>query len=72
MTLALKAATDGQGAVLAIRQLAQTDIDAGRLVIPFGPAVQLPQAYYVTCLADVAERPDVKAFRNWIRSQAKT
>lgn len=69
VTLALKAATDGQGVVLGIQELAQRDIDEGRLVIPFGPSIPMPYSYYVISLADNADRPQIRTFRHWILAQ---
>ena len=66
VTLALKAATDGQGVVLSNKHLAQADIEAGRLVIPFGPEIELQHAFYVISLADRADEPRIKTFREWI------
>ena len=71
VTLGLKAATDGQGVALGIRELAQYDIDNGRLVMPFGPAIPMPHAYYVISLADHAEKPKIRAFRDWVLAQGK-
>ncbi len=71
VTLALKAATDGQGVVLGIQELAQNDIDDGRLVIPFGPSIPMPYDYYVISLADNAQRPYIKAFRDWVLAQGQ-
>lgn len=71
VTLALKAATDGQGVALGIRELAQNDIDDGRLVIPFGPSIPMPHAYYVISLADNAGKQRIKTFRGWALKQGK-
>ena len=66
VALALEAAIAGQGVVLAMYPLAQADIDAGRLVIPFEPAIKLDYAYYVVSLEDNADKPGIRAFRDWL------
>lgn len=47
VSLALDAAVDAQGVLLSIKPLAQADIDAGRLCIPFDLPMPLENAYYV-------------------------
>ncbi|QQZ29991.1 transcriptional regulator GcvA [Thiothrix subterranea] len=47
VSLALDAAVDAQGVLLSIKPLAQADIDAGRLCIPFDLPMPLEHAYYV-------------------------
>lgn len=47
VSLAMEAAIDGQGVMLAIKALAKYDIEAGRLCIPFDRSVPLEAAYYV-------------------------
>ncbi|ROR34426.1 transcriptional regulator GcvA [Inmirania thermothiophila] len=65
-TLALEAAADGQGVVLAIDKLAEPDLAAGRLVIPFDIRLPLEYAYYLVCPRAAVERPKVAAFRAWL------
>jgi len=65
--LALEAAVAGQGVVLALRLLAEAELAAGRLVIPFGPELVLPQAYYLLiCPQGMAQQPRIAAFREWL------
>jgi LysR family glycine cleavage system transcriptional activator len=47
VSLALDAAVDGQGVLLGIKPLAQSDIEAGRLCIPFDLPMPLEHAYYI-------------------------
>ncbi|SEA80660.1 transcriptional regulator, LysR family [Thiothrix caldifontis] len=47
VSLALDAAVDGQGVLLGIKLLAQSDIETGRLCIPFDLPMPLEHAYYV-------------------------
>jgi len=62
----LQAAVDGRGVALAQMLLAADDIATGRLVAPFDLRLPTGYSYYVVCSAASAERPKVRAFRDWI------
>jgi LysR family transcriptional regulator, glycine cleavage system transcriptional activator len=68
--LALDAAADGLGVTLGLRVLAEGDLAAGRLVVPFGPELTLRSAYYLVSDAGAADRSDVAAFREWLLAEA--
>lgn len=68
--LALDAAIAGRGVALANTTIAAGDLAAGRLVRPFALALPHPFAYYLVTLPGALERPKVKAFRDWLRSEA--
>ena len=70
--LAVEAALEGQGVVLALPPLVEADIAAGRLIVPFPLAVPSPYAYYLVMPEVIAERPSVAAFRHWLLGEAKT
>lgn len=70
MSMAMDAATDGQGVALARTAIATWDLRAGRLVRPFGPMLRVPYAYYIVCPKATADRQKVATFRNWLISQA--
>jgi LysR family glycine cleavage system transcriptional activator len=64
---ALDAASEGMGVVLAYKIVASRDMALGRLVMPFGPEIQLPgRAYHFVCAKGHEKRAPVKAFRDWI------
>lgn len=67
--LAVEAALDGQGVALTFRQLVETDIAAGRLIVPFEQSVVSPYAYYLVVRKAIAARPAVTAFREWILAE---
>ena len=72
-SMLVAAAIEGQGVALARRSLALDDIAAGRLVLPF-PRLRpmaLDRAYYIAAPRENLVRPQVAAFRNWLRAQAK-
>ncbi|MFQ5776138.1 MAG: transcriptional regulator GcvA, partial [Kiloniellaceae bacterium] len=68
-SLVIQAAIDGQGVALARGSLVGLDLEAGRLVQPFGPALTSNFACYVVSPVATAERPKIKAFREWLFEQ---
>jgi len=68
--LAFEAAAEGYGVVATMPVLAEADLNAGRLVTPFALRVPLASAYYLVCREEMAKRPAVAAFRNWIIGEA--
>ncbi|MEA2780420.1 MAG: LysR family transcriptional regulator, glycine cleavage system transcriptional activator [Rhodospirillaceae bacterium] len=74
-SLALQAAIDGQGVALVESTLAADDLASRRLVRPFELSLKGPAefAYFALSPPATAERPLVKAFREWtIREAAET
>lgn len=70
-TLALEAALDGQGVVLAPEPLVAAEVASGRLVTPFDTKLPSRFCYYLATPEAVAERPGVVAFRNWLLAQTQ-
>lgn len=67
----LQAAIDGQGLALGRSVMLRDDLQAGRLIRPFGPASRpLAFAYYIVHRPEVADLAKVKAFREWLLAQA--
>ena len=64
--LALSAAVAGQGVVLTLEQLAQDDINEGRLLPLFEIREEVAQAYHLVMLKDALHDSKVKAFRDWM------
>jgi len=69
--LAVEAALDGQGVALALKPLVESDIAAGRLLVPFEITVPSPFAYYLVMRRAVAQRHSVAAFRAWLLDEAQ-
>jgi LysR family glycine cleavage system transcriptional activator len=67
------AAVEGQGVALARRSLVLDDLAAERLVLPFPKLRPLPtgRSYYVAAPRERLVRPEVTAFRDWLRAEAK-
>ena len=63
---ALDAAVAGAGVSLSFKLIASDDVHAGRLVMPFGPELPLTAGYHFVCPKGHEERPNVRAFRDWL------
>lgn len=64
---ALDAAVAGAGVSLSYKLMASDDVHSGRLVIPFGPELPIPdRAYYFVCPRGQERRPNVRAFHDWL------
>lgn len=70
-SMVVQAAVAGQGVALGRRVLVDADLAAGRLVRPFGRALPSAFAYFVVCPESGAERPKVRAFREWLLAEAR-
>ena len=66
---ALDAAGEGAGVLLAHDLPAYDDLRTGRLVIPVRLALRTGRAYCFVCPKNRAERPDVQAFRAWLKQE---
>ena len=71
-SLVIEAAVAGKGVALAKSTLAQADLDAGRLAIPFEMTTPTNFAYYVVRPPSKATSPTVKAFVEWLKQEADT
>jgi LysR family glycine cleavage system transcriptional activator len=71
IALALDAAMSGRGVALARNVFAAADLTAGRLVRPFGAAIPVDFAVYVVIPPALLEVPKVRAFRDWLLTEAE-
>ncbi len=62
----LDAAIAGAGVVLGRYALAQGDIEAGRLVMPFDLKIKADFSFYLVHLESRADDPKISAFRDWL------
>ena len=69
-SMAIDAAVDGQGVVLARTALAAWDLIGGRLVRPFAMAMPVSFAYWIVCSKVTARLPKIVAFSDWLLAQA--
>ncbi|MCK8275874.1 LysR substrate-binding domain-containing protein, partial [Erwinia amylovora] len=68
--MVLLAAIHGQGVALANNVMAQSEIEAGRLVCPFNDVLVSKNAFYVVCHDSQAELGKIADFRQWILAKA--
>jgi LysR family glycine cleavage system transcriptional activator len=68
---AIQAAVRGEGVVLGRSALIADDLAAGRLVRPFALSLPASFAYYVVYPQRALQRPAVKAFRDWLMTEAR-
>jgi DNA-binding transcriptional LysR family regulator len=67
----LEAAVGGLGVAVAPRPLVEEDLRLGRLIAPFG-FVRSGRRYCLLYPATLADRPEVRTFRNWITRSVRT
>jgi LysR family glycine cleavage system transcriptional activator len=70
--LALQAAIQGQGVVLARGSLAAAKLRAGVLVAPFKQRIASPQTCYLVYPPQHARKPSVQLFRDWLLEEIST
>lgn len=69
--MAIQAAVEGQGFVLAQYAMASREIEAGRLISPFPSPLSLPSSYYLTWPSRVFNNRHCRQFHRWIIAQGK-
>ena len=67
--MVLQAAMDGLGIALGRSVLVADDLAAGRLIKPFDLQLPAQSAYYFVCPDGAADRPKVRAFRQWLADE---
>ncbi len=70
-SLAIQAAIDVQGVVLAQYSMIAADLHADRLVLPFHHAMELPSAYYVSWHRNALYKPQCQDFQRWIIARGR-
>jgi len=69
---ALDAALEGGGVVLGRISIAERDLAAGRLVMPYKIGLRTDAQYRFVCPQGAENRPQVRAFREWIEVETAT
>ena len=69
--MALEAAAQGLGIAMGHLPLAAPDLAAGRLVAVLGPPRRGRMAYWLVSGRDSLARPEVAAFRSWLKAEMK-
>jgi LysR family transcriptional regulator, glycine cleavage system transcriptional activator len=70
-SLAIQAAIDGQGFVLAQCSMVVDDLAAGRLAMPFASGVPLPWPYFLTWTDSTFDKPHCRGFHRWLVTRGK-
>jgi len=68
---AIQAAVNGLGIALGRSALVNGEIAAGRLVAPFQMRLPAEEAYWITYRPELENRANLRAFRDWLLSEAK-
>ena len=68
-SMAVAAAIDGQGMLIAHRALVARELESGRLVEPFGIRVPAPHRYVAIFSKSVATRVPVRLLVEWLRGE---
>ncbi|MGV6819650.1 MAG: transcriptional regulator GcvA [Parvularcula sp.] len=71
-SLVVEAAVAGRGIALAKYAVAEADLNAGRLVIPFDIPAPTAFSYWIVHPAAKAALPEVRAFKGWLQAEAGT
>lgn len=70
-SVAIQAAIDGHGFVLAQSSMICDDVAAGRLVIPFKVGLPLSWPYFLTWKKNAFDKPQCRNFHRWFLALAK-
>jgi LysR family glycine cleavage system transcriptional activator len=70
-SVAIQAAIDGHGFVLAQSSMICDDIAAGRLVVPFKVGLPLPWPYFLTWKKSAFDQPQCRSFHRWLLKCAR-
>ncbi|BBU31122.1 LysR family transcriptional regulator [Burkholderia sp. THE68] len=70
-SVAIQAAIDGHGFVLAQSSMICDDLAAGRLVMPFALGLALPGPYFLTWRPHTFDKAHCRSFHRWLLTQAK-
>ncbi len=66
-----QAALHGLGVALMPDYLVEQDLATGRLVAPFGPAIEAQGAYYLVWPRNKSRDPALQLFRDWLATHAQ-
>ncbi len=66
LPMAIEAAIQGMGVVIAIRQLIEPELASGALVPAFTEDLALPCPFYLTYPPDRAQHPSLQLFHKWL------
>ena len=71
-SLSFEAALEGLGVALVMKPLVRTEIEAGRLVVPFDISAPATYAYYLVTPEGIEAAGTVAGFRKWLLAESAT
>ncbi|AVH38213.1 MULTISPECIES: LysR substrate-binding domain-containing protein [Pseudomonas] len=69
--MAIQAAIDGQGFVLAQYSMVAKDLEAGRLLMPLARPLPLPASYYLTWTRSAFDKEHCRKFHRWMVARGR-
>ncbi|RQZ20503.1 LysR family transcriptional regulator [Burkholderia sp. Bp9017] len=70
-SIAIQAAIDGHGFVLAQSSMIVDDVAAGRLVVPLASGLPLPWPYFLAWKKSAFDKPECRSFHRWLLTRAR-
>ena len=70
-SMAIQAAVLGQGVVLAQHSMIAEALADGRLIMPFGHALQMPSSYYLMGAKDAFDKAHCRDFQRWLVARGR-
>jgi len=67
--MAVDAAVRGLGVIIGRRPTVDPELASGQLVEVMGPRLRAKSAYWLVTARDSLRRPEVAAFRAWMRAE---
>lgn len=68
--MAVQAAIEGLGVALGPPEYFADELESGKLIQPFEVYIETGEAFFLVCPTGRAEEPKIKAFREWILTEA--
>ncbi|MES2018380.1 MAG: transcriptional regulator GcvA [Pseudomonadota bacterium] len=69
LSMLIRSAVDGDGVALVRNVVAMQEVAAGELVRLFDIAIDSPDDYYFVCPPGALNKPQVQAFRSWLKAE---
>ncbi len=72
VAIALEMALDGEGVAMVNGPFVNSDLKAGRLVLPVDHTAKAPGGWGIVCRQDRKDTPNIKAFTSWLLEDVNT
>jgi LysR family transcriptional regulator, glycine cleavage system transcriptional activator len=67
----MESAVAGQGIAMGAKPLVDEDLERGRLVLAHPHILPIKDTYHFVCVPELEEQDSVRAFRDWLRQEAR-